>query len=136
MNKIRKVLALDDEDASHYILKRMLNEMSVCDHFESCKTVTQAISTIKASGPDNLPELIFLDIELHGESGFDFLKQYEELGSALTNDFSPTIVMLSSHMTKGKNRDISKQYELFGVVDQLRKPVDQEDIRDILDEHF
>ncbi len=136
MRKLRGILIIDDSEATNLAVTHALKTMGIAESIASRVSVGEAIAYFKdrdAGTP--LPELILLDIEIGGQTGFDFLDEYERLDPEKTDHFKPLICMVSQHMTKGKNHDMSKRYEHIGVVEQLRKPLEPIDILEFLDEH-
>jgi two-component system LytT family response regulator len=69
MNQHFKILVVDDEEHSCDLIEKLLH-----DHFPYVNTdkafnVDSAVNKIKAASPD----LIFLDVQMRGETGFDLL---------------------------------------------------------------
>ena len=64
-----------------------------------------------------------------------YIDKYAELDEEVTNKFETVLVILSNHLDY-KNFTKSKNYKLFGVLNHFKKPLDQEDLTNILEEHF
>ena len=65
-----KYMIVDDETASHNIIKDYASNISYLSHQESCYNASEAIEYLN----DNSVDLLFLDINMPKLSGFDFLK--------------------------------------------------------------
>jgi len=63
-------MIIDDETASHNIIKDYANNISYLSHQKSCYNAFEAIEYLN----DNSVDLLFLDINMPKLSGFDFLK--------------------------------------------------------------
>lgn len=63
-------IIVDDETASHDIIKDYANNLSYLSHQKSCYNAFEAIEFLN----NNVVDLIFLDINMPKLSGFDFLK--------------------------------------------------------------
>jgi len=137
MNKLNTILLIDDSLAANALNAAIFDEMGVTKKVVSVNSTTEAIAFLetKVEGKYPTPDLILLDLEMPNEDGFDFLKTYSELGVEITNDFSPIIVILSNHISP-ENFTKGKDFRLIGVECILKKPMDHEDIKDILEENF
>ena len=65
-----KYIIIDDETASHNIIKDYASNISYLSHKKSCYNAFEAIEYLN----DNSVDLLFLDINMPKLSGFDFLK--------------------------------------------------------------
>ncbi len=108
MNKI-KTLIVDDEPGAIEGLTIRLSTFENIDIVASAGSVKQAIDAIKRTDPD----LIFLDIEMPNQSGFDLIAQ-------LQSDKMPAIVFVTAY-----HQHAVKAFEVRAV-DYLLKPVNLE----------
>lgn len=65
-----KYIIVDDETASHHIIKEYASNISYLSHQKSCYNAFEAIEYLN----ENTVDLLFLDINMPKLSGFDFLK--------------------------------------------------------------
>ena len=65
------ILIVEDELPARTELKRMLGALGIKVRIMEAASITEALSSCK----ENRPDLIFLDIQMPGGSGFDLLKQ-------------------------------------------------------------
>ena len=70
MDRFTAIL-VDDERLARKELRSMLAEHEIIDVVGEAETVTQAVELVHAKKPD----LLFLDIQLPGETGFDLLEK-------------------------------------------------------------
>jgi two-component system, LytTR family, response regulator len=102
-------LLIDDEIDATEILERDLNRyFPFIKVVKSCHTPMQAINTIRQTKPD----LVFLDVEMSGMSGFDLLEVIEK------PDFDIIITTAHSHYALNAYRS--------NAIDFLLKPYDPE----------
>ncbi|WP_208603019.1 LytR/AlgR family response regulator transcription factor [Pedobacter steynii] len=73
--KKMKVLIVDDERAAREEVRRTLLNYPYCEVVGEAKNADEARAEIKMKSPD----LIFLDIQMPGESGFELLASLEEV---------------------------------------------------------
>jgi CheY-like chemotaxis protein len=138
MIKLKKILLVDDSKASNLINYELLLEMGVAEEIVLKNDGMSALSYIKGEeteGVPPLPDLILLDIEMPKMNGFEFLQAFEKLDPKYTNNFQIVISMLSNHL-QIDNFQRAKEFKLSGVFDHIRKPVNREDIENLLYENF
>jgi two-component system LytT family response regulator len=108
-----KAVIVDDEAASGQALALMLREfVSEVEVAGSAANAQEALELIRRVKPD----LIFLDVELDGDSGFDLLEQLPDDG--------PEVVF-----TTGYEQYATRAFRT-SAADFLMKPVDVEQLRD------
>ncbi len=100
-----KALVVDDERLARTELKRLLNP------FKDIKVVGEAVNADDAIEKiDQLkPDLLFLDIQMPGKSGFDLLEELEKV---------PTVIFTTAY-----DEYALKAFE-FNALDYLLKPIE------------
>jgi CheY-like chemotaxis protein len=78
MRKINFISIVDDDPIMVFGIKKMLNAAVECEIVESYKNGKLAIESIKACIKEqrNLPEIIFLDINMPIMDGWQFLEEF------------------------------------------------------------
>lgn len=107
-----KCIIVDDEQKSQESLKILLEDF--CEGVEVkalCQNVTEAINALATHSPD----LVFLDIHLQRETGFDLLTQAKKI------DFEVVFTTAYSEYA-------IKAFK-FSAIDYLLKPIDIEELR-------
>jgi two-component system LytT family response regulator len=107
-----RAIIVDDENKSRVNLKILLTEF--CEGVEViglAGTVNDAIKLIDSKNPD----MVFLDIQMQNETGFDLLEHYEKINFE--------VVFTTAH----------SEYALraikFSAIDYLLKPIDIDDLQ-------
>ena len=67
----KKVIIIDDEEAARLLIKQYMAEFKELEVVEECENGIEAVSAINRLEPD----MVFLDIQMPGLSGFQVLKQ-------------------------------------------------------------
>ena len=111
-----KAIIVDDEPNSRDIIDFLLRTSKDVQVLDKCDNITQAFESIKHHNPD----IVFLDIEMPGGSGFDLLHMLRN------TPYNPTIVFITAF-----NQFAIKAIK-HAAFDYLLKPIDIDDINDTL----
>ena len=70
-----KVVIIDDETNAQIVLKNLFEKYFANKFFivDVCSSVTQGVKSIN----NNAPDLVFLDIQMPGENGFELFKYFK-----------------------------------------------------------
>lgn len=137
MAKINRVLLIDDSESLNLLHEAILSKHEIANEIVSKTSVNEAIDYLERgdNGKPSKPNLIFLDVEMPTENGFDFLERYKELSREVVDIKNTVIVIVSKNLTT-ENFTKFKSYQLLGVEYQVRKPFDEYDLEDLLLESF
>ena len=117
-NPIDLVMLVDDNDTDNFISKRIIEITKFANRVE-----------VKNSGKDvieNLPNLIFLDINMPIVDGFVFLYEFEKF-SDLIKDRCKVIILSSSD----NKRDIDKIVNNNHVIKFITKPLTETALEEV-----
>lgn len=133
--KINTVLLVDDDDATLLINKMMLKKAglentSVDVAFHGGEAIEHLKKAYEADDMQ-LPDIIFLDINMPAVDGWDFLEEYEQLPYLLKENIK--IVMLSTSLNPD---DEARARNTPAINKFLRKPLMPINIQDIVAEFF
>lgn len=111
-----KALIVDDEASNqenlHQLLKIYAEDVHVCAVAETVADAHVAIKT-------HQPQLVFLDIQLHAQTGFDLLKQLGEINFE--------IIFITAY------NQYAIQAIRFSALDYLLKPIDIDELTTAID---
>jgi len=102
-----RTLIIDDEWLIRLELRRMLSQYSNLNIVGEAANLPEAVQAVKELKPD----LVFLDIQMPGGSGFDFLERVE------INFKIIFVTAYTQHLTRAKK---------YQAIDYLLKPISQE----------
>lgn len=125
------VMLIDDNDIDLFLNKKFLRVAGITDNTISFLSAQSAIDYIEAHAhePENLPGIILLDIQMPGINGFQFLELFDKIPENVKQHTK--IVMLSSTTDPF---DLDKVKDNEQVVNILRKPLDPQELKDVLGE--
>ena len=137
MTRLTCILLIDDNPADNIFHKIRIKEANVCDTIQIATNGPMALAYLaKAGETDNpdappRPDLIFLDINLPGMDGFDFLDEYHQLAENLKS--TAIIVMLTTSLNPDDRQRALRYSE---VSDFENKPLTVAKIKTIIATYF
>lgn len=114
------VMLVDDNDTDNFISKRIIEITKFAHRVEVKGSGKSALDYLKEnqSTPENLPNIIFLDINMPIVDGFVFLYEFEKFNELVRNKCK--VIILSSSDNK---RDIDKIVNNDHVIKFITKPL-------------
>lgn len=116
-------MLIDDNDTDNFISKRIIELTGFAQRIEIRNSGKSALEylTENEHNLDNLPDLVFLDINMPIVDGFIFLYEFDKMSEQIRQKCK--IVVLSSSDNK---RDIDRMLENQNVIKFLTKPLSSE----------
>ena len=121
MKKLQSVLLIDDDFASNYLTRTIIQDMDITETIHTTTNGEEALHFLFATGPyagrdmQNIPKVILLDIKMPKVDGIEVLRR---LKATEATKLIPVVIMTSSK----EEQDIVRSYEL-GVNSFVVKPV-------------
>lgn len=129
MNRLQNILLVDDDFASNFLTRSVLEEMDAAENIYVTKNGEEALQFIKShclESKNNCPELILLDVNMPIMDGFEFLEQFQKIEEINLHD--TTVIMLTS---SGRQKDIEKAKQ-YNIHCYLEKPLTETNLKAIL----
>lgn len=122
------VMLVDDNDTDNFISKRIIELSKFAKRVEVKNSGKSALQYLEENqnNPENLPDLIFLDINMPIVDGFVFLFEFEMFSESIKN--KSKIAILSSSDNK---RDIEKIVDNDYVIKFITKPLSNESLEEV-----
>ncbi|MBL7875674.1 MAG: response regulator [Cyclobacteriaceae bacterium] len=114
------VLLVDDNDTDNFISKRIIEITRFAKRVEVKSSGKGALDYLKEhqNNPENIPNIIFLDINMPIVDGFVFLYEFEKFNELVRSKCK--VIILSSSDNK---RDIDKIVNNNHVIKFITKPL-------------
>lgn len=131
---MKSLCVIDDDPIVIFGLKRMLEHTSVDAKFVSFENGLEAMDYLRPKiqrRSKDLPDLIFVDLNMPIMDGWDFIENYtEELGPVA--DKKPILYIVSSSIDQNDHERAERLSEVTGFI---IKPVSVDELQKILQEN-
>lgn len=118
-------MMIDDNPIDQMLYKRIVARAGVVREVICFSDAEAALARLQAT-PDNLPDVILLDINMPKMDGFEFLEAVERIFGP---DFCVVVVMLTTSLDP-KDLDRAKRFQ--AVKDYLDKPLTVQKVQDLV----
>lgn len=132
-NPYNCILLVDDDDTSLFLTEMAINRNKFAKHTHSLTNANEALEFIDAYCKEIdeaileiCPDLIFLDINMPGMDGFDFLDSFNKFSE---NRISKIKVFMLTSSDNPKDREMA---ENKGVAGYIVKPLTTDKIKELI----
>ncbi len=122
------VMLVDDNDTDNFISKRIIELTKFAKRIEIKNSGKSALQYLEAEKENdiNIPDLIFLDINMPIVDGFVFLYEFEKFPDSIKQK-SKVIILSSSDNKRDIDRIVNNNY----VIKFITKPLTDEVLKDL-----
>jgi CheY-like chemotaxis protein len=124
------IMLVDDSEMDNYFHSEIIRRSGAAEEILVAENGPQALE-IMSSGRSKRPDLIFLDINMPGMNGWEFLEAYQKLDS--DQKARTVIIMLSTSLNPA---DKQRAQELKGISGYRSKPLSKAMLEEIISEFF
>ena len=120
MAPVKLTMLIDEDEIDNIINQKIIESNEFAEDIIIFQSGQEALEYLakNADDPDQLPQIIFLDINMPIMDGFQFLAEFEKLDEKVRNKCK--IIMLSSSISP---RDIDRAASSKYVIKYLNKPL-------------
>ena len=123
----RIIMFIDDDPISNFVGSRTLEHFKLADEVVSCMSGIEGLDYLnEVNSMAELPDLIFLDLNMPEMNGWEFLEEYRTIKHRLPKDIKIVILTSSDYV-----EDIKKARSYEEVADYITKPLKLEDLQEI-----
>ena len=133
MKKVQCIMLVDDNPDDNFFHERVIRKNDAADTVISKESGPEALEYLKAKNEnkDAHPDLIFLDINMPGMNGWEFLDEY----NTLDPEFRSRVVVVM--LTTSDNEDDKEKADKGYAISEFRtKPLTKEFLEEVLDRYF
>jgi CheY-like chemotaxis protein len=126
-------MLIDDNPDDNFFHERIISKCQAAEKVIAMESATTALAYIKSrkDTDEPYPELIFLDINMPGMNGWDFLVEYNKLD---IQRHKPILVIM---LTTSDSPDDKMKAMALNVGSNFKtKPLTQQMLEEIFDEYF
>lgn len=121
--RFKTVMVVDDNEIDRYVAENVIRKTRFSEKVVSAESAMDALTYIEEHQEDTseLPEVIFLDINMPEMSGFDFLKRYENLPDTVKKN---CIIMMLTTSLDTTDKETAKENKYVSAF--LNKPLSKD----------
>jgi len=129
MEHVEHIILIDDNEVTNFYNQDLLSSIDPSWKITAFNTADQALAYFKANANARIRALVFLDIRMPEYTGFDLLRELEDLD--LVDDADLTFCMLTSSSQVRDKEELTK----FPLVQRyIEKPLSVEKVQRVLEQ--
>ena len=131
--KLNCIMLVDDNHDDNFFHEREIKKNNLATVVITKNSGKEALAYLKSMTINNEmhPDLIFLDVNMPGMNGWEFLHEYNLMDKELQ---SPLIIIMLTTSESSEDKERAKKWSF--VSDYIIKPLIKEKMKDIINKYF
>lgn len=130
--KLTQILLVDDNPDDNFFHQRVVKKYDSSIQVDAFESASEALVFLKSISESSLhPDMIFLDVNMPGMNGWEFLEEFNKLG--INKEKNIIIYMLT---TSEDQKDIAKSKNWNFVAGFKTKPLTAKILEEIKEKYF
>ena len=131
--KLNSILLVDDDEATNFLHKIVLEEANIAEKIIIALNGEEALAIIRENAQNNIPQpdMIFLDINMPKMNGWEFVEEYQKIEN--TKNIKLLIIMLTVSLNPDDRKKANKLHSINGF---LNKPLTIDVLEEIMEDYF
>lgn len=130
-NLLKTIMLIDDDVPTNYLNKMVIDQSECAEKVITVNSAVEALKFLKDQPKEEMPDLIFLDINMPAMNGWEFLEAYKEFPDNKKED---TVVMMLS--TSENPDDKMRANCIKDISGFMVKPLSEDVVADVMGEFF
>lgn len=123
-----KILLLDDDELANELVVFVLELAGITD-YHICTSGEKALEYLnKGSSENNFPDVIFVDINMPGMNGFEFIDLYEK--DCMKYSPGTRVILLTNSVLASEKKQAMQHESVYGF---WNKPLTHERLKELVD---
>ncbi|WP_075342555.1 response regulator [Tenacibaculum agarivorans] len=131
--KLKSILLIDNSEADIFLMSRVIKKSDFFDKILVSYNAQEALDMLFTNNEKECihPDLILLDINMPGMTGWDFLDEYIKLSEKIKTN---TIICMISTSEAIEDKEKANQYDILNAF--INKPLTLEEFISIINTNF
>ncbi len=130
---VNTILFIDDDKVTNFYNRKIVNKYKKVKNVISVDSGKSALEYLlnAETNASSIPDLIFLDINMPGMSGWEFIEEYKKIDPKITKNIKVILLTTSSN-----NEDYERSKQIEIIDGYINKPLSVNLLEEIVKEHY
>lgn len=138
MKKLNCILLIDDNADDNFFHSLTIKRAGAAEHIKIVKNGVEALEYFEKTQIDPvnypMPDLAFLDINMPGLNGFEFLEKAIE--KKILRDGEPVVIVMLTNSLNPDDEKMAKDKYAREIKGYINKPLTVETLNEIIEKYF